>query len=334
MKLYQEQLKQHLKNNLASIYLLSGDEPLLIQESCTAIRERAKQDGFTERQFIQADKNFNWQNLLTTANNLSLFSEKTIIELSIPNAKPGDAGSKALQAYVKNPPADKILLITTSKLDASSQKSKWFKALESAGVFIAIWPTDKSRLPQWITQRMQHNELKTTQEGLKLLAEYGEGNLLALAQEIEKLRLLYGPGNLNTEQIALAIADNSRFNIFDLVDHALAGAGKKVIHILRCLKNEKTEPTLILWALARELRSLAAMSKTMQQGYSAEQVIQQFHVWPKRKPYIKQALQSHNYNGILAILQQCAALDRIIKGVAPGNIWDELEKLCLKLSAS
>ena len=181
---------------------------------------------------------------------------------------------------------------------------------------------------------MQHHELKTTQEGLKLLAEYGEGNLLAIAQEIEKLRLLYGPGNLNIEQIATAIADNSRFNIFDLVDHALKGDSKKVIHILRSLKNEKTEPTLILWALARELRSLASMSKTMQQGYSADQVIQQFHVWQQRKPCIKQALQSHNYNGILKILQQCAALDRIIKGVTPGNIWDELEKLCLKLSAS
>jgi DNA polymerase-3 subunit delta len=321
-------------NNLASIYLLSGDEPLLIQEQCAAIRTRAKQEGFTERQFMQADKNFNWQNLAIAANNLSLFSEKTIIELNMPNAKPGDAGSKALQAYVKNLPNDKILLITTSKLDASAQKSKWFKALESAGVFIAIWPIDKLRLPQWIAQRMQQNQLKTTPEGLKLLAEYSEGNLLSLAQEIEKLRLLYGPGNLSTEQIALAIADNSRFNIFDLVDNALIGNSKKIIHILHCLKNEKTEPTLILWALARELRTLASMSKTMQQGYSADQVIQQFHVWQKRKPCIKQALQSHAYNGILELLQQCAALDRIIKGVTLGNIWDELENLCLKLSAS
>jgi DNA polymerase-3 subunit delta len=329
MKLYQNQLLQHLKNNLASIYLISGDEPLLIEETKHAIRKHAYDNGYQERKYLQVDKNFKWQDLLTVANNLSLFSERILIELNIPNAKPGDAGSKVLQSYAQNPPGDKILVIITSKLDAASLKSSWFKTIENKGVYIPIWPIDIAKLPQWIAQRMQQNGLKTDSSGLKLLTEYVEGNLLAAVQEIEKLRLLYGSGTLSTEQIAASITDNSRFNIFDLADNLLKGDHKKVIHILNCLKNEKVEPSLILWVLTKELRDLAIMAQNMQQGHSVDQVMQQFHIRQQRVPYIKRVLQLHSYKKILSMLQQCAQLDRIIKGVELGNIWDEFEQLCL-----
>jgi DNA polymerase-3 subunit delta len=295
MKLRQEQLVQNLKNKLAPIYLISGDEPLLIQESCRAISKCAKENGFVTRNKLFADKNFNWQNLLTTANNLSLFSEKALIDLNIQTGKPGDAGSKALQAYAKNPPADKILLITTSKLDTSTKKNKWLKAIENAGIFIQVWPIDRTKLPNWIASRMQQAGLQTNSDGLNLLADYVEGNLLAAAQEIEKLRLLYGSGMLNTEQITAAIADNAKFNIFDLTNAIRQRNSKKALRILHSFKNDKTEPILILWVLARELRTSKAALPT---------------------------------------LQHCAKIDRIIKGVQKGNMWNELEKLCLKLSAS
>ncbi|KPJ67167.1 MAG: hypothetical protein AMJ43_05805 [Coxiella sp. DG_40] len=329
MKLYQNQLLQHLKNNLASIYLISGDEPLLIEEAKNAIREHAYNNGYRERKYLQVDKNFKWQDLLTVANNLSLFSERTLIELNILNAKPGDTGSKVLQSYAQNPPNDNILVIITGKLDAASLKSSWFKALESNGVYIPIWPIDVAKLPQWITQRMQQNGLRTDSSGLKLLTEYVEGNLLAAVQEIEKLRLLYGSCTLSVEQIVASITDNSRFSIFDLADNVLKGDHRKVIHILGCLKNEKVEPSLILWVLAKELRDLAVMAQKMQQSHSVDQVMQQFNIRQQRKPYVKRVLQLHNYKNILDMLQQCAQLDRIIKGVELGNIWDEFEKLCL-----
>ena len=295
MKLRQEQLEQNLKNKLAPIYLLAGDEQLLIQESRAAISKYARATGFNSRESLLADKNFNWQNLLTTANNLSLFSEKTLIELNIPTGKPGDAGSKALQAYAKNPPPDKLLLITSCKLDANSQKSKWVSAIENAGIFMQIWPIDRAKLPNWIAARMQLTGLKTSSDGLNLLADYVEGNLLAAAQEIEKLRLLYDSGILNLGQITAAIADNAKFNIFDLTKAIQQHNSKKALRILQCFKNDKTEPILILWVLAKEIRA----SKTA-----------------------------------LPMLQQCAKLDKIVKGVRAGNIWNELEKLCLNLSAS
>ncbi len=333
MQLRQEQLNQHLiSNKLAPIYLVSGAEPLLIEESCDAIIKAAAAKDFSERNYLVADKSFNWQELLTTANNLSLFSTKTLIQLRIPNAKPGTTGSKTLQEYAKKLPTDKILLIVTDKLDAAAQKSKWFKALEKAGVFLPIWPIDRSRLPNWLALRLQQEGLKTDTNSLNLLADYVEGNLLAAKQEIEKLRLLYGETTLTTTQITQAISDNARFSIFDLADSALQSNKKKSLRILHSLQSEKTEPILIVWVLAKELRSLAKMAYTKQEQNSAiEQILQQYHVWPMRKPIIKHALQTHKYSTIMNLLKRCALLDRIIKGAAAGNIWNELEQLCLSL---
>jgi len=332
MNLRPEQLENHLKNNLASIYLVSGDEPILVQESCAAIRQGAKESGFNECVSFQADKSFDWQNLLQAANTLSLFSEKSLLKLQLPTGKPGDKGGKALQAYVQNPPPDKLLLIITNKLDAATQKTKWYKAIAAAGVIVQIWPINMAKLPAWIGARMQQRGLTADKEGLQLLAEYTEGNLLSAVQEIEKLHLLYGECTLTLEQIITAVVDNARFSIFDLVDNTLQGEFTKSIRILTSLKNEKTEPTLILWALARELRTLITMAQQLEQGKSIETVMQR--VWQQRKPYIKRALQQHKTRALQHMLRQCAAIDRTIKGAKPGNIWIELDKLCLRLAKS
>lgn len=329
MKLRPEQLKQHLSKQLLPIYLLSSNEPLLMQESCALLHTIAQHKGFKERHRLQVDKNFNWQDLFVLANNMSLFSEKILIELQLLTGKPGDAGSKALQTYANNPPTNTMLLIITPKLDAATQRTKWFKTIENNGAFIQIWPLNANELPNWIAQRLQQIGLQTNAEGVSLLAEYVEGNLLAAKQEIEKLHLLYGDGTITLQQITAAVTDNAHFNIFDLIDIALAGDVHKVTRALSDLKHQKAEPVLILWALAREIRNLISMTEFIEQNHTIAQTLQHYHVWEKRKALIKATLQRTCKEKLYKMLETCAQLDRIIKGAEVGNVWDEFEKLCL-----
>ncbi len=332
MNLRAEQLSQQLSKQLASIYLVGGAEPVLVQESSAAIRAAAKEQGYIERQIFYVDKDFSWQDFAMTTQNYSLFGDKTLLELRLPSGKPGDQGGKILQQYAQNPPEDKILLIETEKLDAATQKTKWFKAIAGAGDVVQIWPITMDQLPQWLNMRMQRQGLKTDREGLQLLAECVAGNLLAGAQEIEKLALLYGATTLTPEQIAAAINDNARFDIFDLVDIALQGNLTKSCRILANLKASKTEPTLILWALTRELRNLIAMVKDIEAGKSVDAVMQQHRVWRSRLKAIKSALQHHDSKSLKCMLQSCAAIDRIIKGAEVGNVWSEFEALCANMA--
>jgi DNA polymerase-3 subunit delta len=332
MKIKSEQLQQQLKNKLAPIYLISGEELLLVQESCDLIRKSVSASDFTERIRLQLDSSFDWQAFYNTAYTSSLFNEKSLLELNLAGNKIKDAGNKILENYAKNPPQNKILLIIAEKLDAATQKTLWYKAIEQFGIVVQVWPINKANLAPWITQRMQQRGLTANPEAIKILTDYVEGNLLAAAQEIEKLHLIYGACNLSSEQIIATMADNARFSIFDLVDNALLGNSNKVIRIIKNLKQEKAEPVLILWALAKELRQLAAIMQTMEQNKNIDAALQQHHAWEQRKSYIKCALLRKNLKNIYSLIKLCSRLDRVIKGAETGNIWDELTKICTDLA--
>ena len=250
----------------------------------------------------------------------------------MPSGKPGDAGSKALCAYAAAATPDNLLLISCGKLDKQQQKSKWFTALESAGAVIQIWPVEPSALPGWIRQRLQGRGLQPTAEAAQLLAERVEGNLLAAAQEVEKLALLYGGGGLDAEQVRSAVADSARYDVFELADTALAGDGARCARVLEGLRGEGDDPVLILWALVREVRALAQVAAGQAAGTPLETLFQQHKVWDKRKPLYQAALKRHNLRRWRALLRRAARLDRICKGAEPGNPWDELLQFSLLMA--
>lgn len=327
MKARYEQLTGLLDKALAPIYLLSGDEPLQLGEAADAVRAAARAQGYGERQVLHAETGFDWQTLLAEAGNLSLFAERRLLDLRLPTGKPGDAGAKALTAYAARPPEDTLLLITCAKLDSAQQRSKWFTALERAGVVVQVWPVEAERLPAWIARRMQAQGRSPSPAAASLLADHVEGNLLAAAQEIDKLCLLCPPGAVEFDAVAGAVADSARFDVFALADAALSGDVVRTTRVLYGLRAEGIEPVLILWALSRELRTLASLAFAREQGESLEAALGRLRVWAKRKPLITQALKRHSAVRWRALLARAARIDRVIKGREPGNIWDELLQL-------
>jgi len=332
MKIPFTQLQSQLSKALAPIYFISGDEPFQVDEACRMVRATAEQQGFTERQVLHVERGFDWSALLAESNNLSLFAEKKLIELRIPNAKPGREGTKALQEFAESFPQDTCLLICAGKLEAAQTKSKWMKTLEQAGVLLQVWPVEATRLPQWIQQRLSLRKLSAAPEALKLLADRVEGNLLAADQELEKLRLLYGEGELSTEQIRSAVSDSARYDIFSFADAALAGEPERVTKLLFGLKTEGVESILMLWALHREIRTLTLIHSDMTSGSNIEPAMAAQRVWDKRKPLIRGALQRSCSEKVEHWLKNCRRIDRIIKGQEAGRAWDDLLELALQVS--
>ncbi len=332
MQLKAEQLAAHLKKGLAPVYFVYGDELLLVQEAADAIRAAARAQDYSEREVFNVDKDFDWYKLTESSNNLSLFAERRILEVRMPTGKPGDAGGKALREYAARPTEDTLLLIVSGKLDAQQRKSKWVTDLEAAGVGIPIWPVDAQHLPQWIRGRMQSRGLQPTPEAVQVLAERVEGNLLACAQEIDKLKLLVGDGAVDVAAVTAAVADSARFDVFGLVDSALAGEPERSVRMLAGLRGEGVEPALVVAMLARELRSLAAMAWEIGRGATAGAVMARHRVWPKRQPVVGKALDRLGGGAGFSLLSDCARLERVVKGRAPGNPWDELVQLCLRLA--
>ena len=334
MRIRPEQLGAHLKQKpLAPIYIIHGDEPLLLMETADAIRHSAKQQGYAEREVLNVEAGFDWNSLSMTANSGSLFANQRLLELRLGNNKPGDAGGKAFQAYAKRIPEDIVLLIICAKLEQSSLRSRWFTALDQVGVAIQAWPIDLKQLPAWIESRMRRKGLQATPDAIAALASRMEGNLLAAAQEIDKLYLLFGGDTrLTAEQLLEAVSDSARFSIYDLVDAALAADIGRSVRILEGVRAESIEPILVLWALQREIRLLLRMRSDVDKRIPITKVLTQHKVWDKRKPLLGNALKRLSAATLQDSLQACVHIDGMVKGVHKGEPWRDLLALVVNLA--
>lgn len=298
MQLRPDQLAAHLDKPLAPLYLLHGDEPLLVIEAGDAIRAAARKQGFEEREVIIAGTGFKWDELFLATGNMSLFGGSKLVDLRIPSGKPGREGSEALQRYVSTTGAmgpGIVTLITLPELDWQARKASWVTALSNAGVNIECNAPPPARLPQWIAERMARQQQSAPRAALEFIAAHVEGNLLAAHQEIQKLGLLHPPGEISLAQIEAAVMNVARYDVSDLRDALKARDTVRAARTLEGLKAEDAAPPLVLWALATEARAGAA-------------------------------------NLRMAALLHAAKIDRIIKGLARGDVWDEFLQLALRLT--
>lgn len=333
MQLNLQQLSQHLKGTLLPVYLISSDVPLLRQEARDAIRDAVRHAGYHQHQRLEVETGFHWTQLMQAANNYSLFADQTLIELHNPAAKFETEAGKILLAYCEAPPADKILLIVTAKLTGAQQKTRWYKAINDLGVILPIWPVKPQELPQWIQGRLRQAGLKADAASIRFLAEFTEGNLLATQQAITKLRLLYPPEqSIGVKEMAGAISDSAQFNVFELSQYILQNDCRGVIRVLHHLRGCATEPTLVLWLLARECRELLNMTEQLQQGKNLQAVLAAH--WSNLKPLYQTALRRVNAVKLKKILLACQEADQIIKGVAPGDPWHALTRVGLDLAGA
>lgn len=329
MQIRFDQLSAHLKKDLLPAYLVTGDEPLQHAEATDAIRAAGRERGHTTREVFEAGGDFDWNRLGEAADSLSLFADKRLVDLRLPSGKPGREGGAALRAWCERPPGDTVLLIAAGKVDPQSRKSAWYKAIEGVGAVVPVWPIELAKLPGWIERRMRDRGLEPSAEAVKLLAARVEGNLLAAAQEIDKLVLLGGTGPVDAERVAEAVADSARWSIFDLADAMLAGEPARVARIVNGLRAEGSQPPMLLWALHRELNQLAAVAARIEAGTAPAAAMKAAGIWDRRQPLVGKALRRFDAAGWGELAARCGRLDRLAKGAAEGSVWDELLECAL-----
>jgi DNA polymerase-3 subunit delta len=336
MQVSAEQLAGQLKRGLAPLYFISGDEPLLIDECVGAIRAAATQAGYGAREVVNVEPGFNWNDFYASLQSGSLFAERRLVELRLPTGKPGDAGGKILTELASSPSPDVVLILRCGKLERAVRATKWAKAFESAAVTVTIYPLESSQLPGWLARRLRAAGLTPGPGVTELLAYHVEGNLLAGAQEIEKLAMQFGAAEISLDDIEGILGDNARYSVFALGDACLRGSSADIVRILRGLKAEGEAPALVCWTLVRETRLLARLAAEVAAGGRIEQVLDAHRdlVWAKRRALVSQALKRGDVKFWRGRLKQAAQADRIVKGRAEGEPWQTLECLALGIGGT
>ena len=332
MNLRPEQLATQLARPLAPLWVLHGDEPLLVIEAADVIRAAARRQGYEERETLVVGQGFRWDSLTLAAGNLSLFGGARLIDLRIPGGKPGRDGGEALQRYVARLPAQTLTLITLPEIDWQTRKTGWFKAITEAGVTVELKAPEREQLPDWIARRLVAQNQSAAPDALAFIADHVEGNLLAAHQEIRKLGLLYGEGALSLDAVQDAVLNVARYDIDKLRAAVVEGEPARCARLLEGLRGEGAAPPLVLWALASEIRTLAALRAGQDDGQPLATLFKGERVFDeRRRQALSQALTRLGAGALAAALMHAARIDRIIKGLAPGDVWDEFLQLALRL---
>jgi len=332
VRLPQEQLETHLQRELRALYVLCGDEPLALMEGVDAIRVAARKQGFDERNTLLVERGFNWGQLAACGQALSLFASRRLVEIRIPSGKPGIEGAKALQAYVADLAPDTVTVIVLPKLDKTSQATAWFSALEKAGNVVQMQPIEIDRLPRWIGARLEKQGQQADAATLDFLANQVEGNLLAAHQEIQKLALLEPQGRLDAAAVREAVLNVSRYDAFQLGDAMLAGEAERTSRVLQGLQAEGVQPLALLGMLAWLLRGVTRVKAAEVRGENLASAMQQARIWGDRQALVKRALSRLELRHLHAAIQKMAEIDKMAKGVAQGEPWLEINRLCLGLA--
>lgn len=330
MRLSPESLAAALARGLRNAYLVTGVEPLLIAESCDAIRARARTEGYGEREVHFVERGFRWHDLLADTSNLSLFAERRLIELKL--SGPLDAeGSRVLQGLVEQPPPDTVLLVS-GVVERKALKNAWIAAFEKAGVLVVAEAVPRRDLPAWILRRLAQQGVVVGQDAAELIADRVEGNLLAAQQEIERIALLSPAGTATLDQVSALVTDSARFDVFELAGAALSGNAGRALRILAGLRSEGEEPPLILWALANDLRAVSRVAKRLERQRSLDDALRAEQVWSNRQAPVRAALQRLRRPDIDALIVAAGRADLLAKGGLRGDPWIALESLVARMA--
>jgi len=332
VKIPANNLSSHLERGLSPCYLVAGDEILLVQEAMDEIRSAARRSGFDSRDSHVQTQGFDWQELAGAGSNLSLFAERRIIELQLPTGKPGRDGGAAIAELAAQAGDDLLFLISAPKLDKRTTTTKWVKAIEARGAFVQIWPVGIRDLPTWITARMEKAGLRPGRDAARMIADRVEGNLLAAQQEIEKLRLILGEGDVGVDEVNSAVVDSSRYDVYQLVDAALAGNPQRALKILGGVRAEGIDAVVVIWALTRELRVLANLQACVEAGANLGAALKKARVWSSRESVFRACVGRHRLRDFYQMIQTSRRADAVAKGQASGDKWQLATNIVWRLS--
>lgn len=323
-------LKSKAGGALPPLWFILGDEPLLAIEAQDSIRRAAFANGYTERKSFSYEGNADYSELYEALGDMSLFGEKSLIEVTFPRSTIGRNGPEAVKAMIKAADETKIVVVSLLQYDWTTEKKDWFIALKNNAKLISAEPIPRNRLPLWITERIQAvSGQALSAEAADFIAEKTEGNLLATLQEIQKLTLLCQKPEIDLNDVIDAVSDVSRFDQETLFIAFLEGDAGRVSKIIDSLEAENTQIPSFLWRLSDDVRRMILHK----QGRKFSSFgIDSNHIFALKKAAGRTTLKR-----LELILHRLSEVDRLSKGLfvekSDGNAWQELKAACLLLAA-
>ncbi|MCW1971565.1 UNVERIFIED_ORG: DNA polymerase-3 subunit delta [Pantoea agglomerans] len=331
IRIYPEQLSAQLREGLRACYLLTGNEPLLLQESADAIRASALAQGFEEHLSFTLDAQTDWDSLFMSYQSLSLFAQRQTLTLQFPENGPNAAIAEQLIKLAPLLHADILLICRMAKLSKAQENSAWFKALSAHAVLVPCQTPEQAQLPRWVVSRAKTLKLDIDDAAVQLLCYCYEGNLLALAQALERLSLQWPDGKLTLPRVEAAVSDAAHFTPYHWVDALLGGKSRRALHILQQLEREESEVAILLRTLQRDLMTLLHLQRHQSQQ-PLRTLMDQQRIWQNRRNLFTEALQRLDASRLQQAIHLLMQIELTLKQDYGQSVWPQLQTLSMLIA--
>lgn len=333
MELNTERLVDQLpREPLRPVYLVAGQEPLRVLEAADAVRAQARAGGCDEREVFDADaRDFDWNEVASAFGSFGLFSRMRLVEVRLPTGKPGKDGAAVIADFCAAPPEGVTLLIVAGDW-SKAHAGKWSEAVARAGHVAIAWTVKPHELVDWVERRLRAKGVRADRDAVAQLAARVEGNLLAAAQEVDKLALLAEGKVLDADAMQSLVADAARFDVFRLTDAALNGQPAQVSRVLAGLRAEGEAVVALLGMVVRELQIAEKLAQIQAGGGNLNAEFKAQRIWESKQALYLRALKRHAAPRWQRFLAMAGQVDRIAKGRASGDAWLALERLLVAVA--
>ncbi|AKZ65800.1 DNA polymerase III subunit delta [Candidatus Palibaumannia cicadellinicola] len=340
IRLYPSQLEVQLKTNLYSYYLLIGNDILLLQESQNSIYAKAHNLRFNEHYSIVLDEVTDWDTIHSISKTRSLFASRQTLLLIIPEKGITAMIEEKLVAILGSLlNKDLLLILRSNKMFSVNYNSKLLKVLSNYhGVLVNCTTPEPDKLPLWVHNRAKKMQLSLDNAACQLLCYCYEGNLSALVNVLELLKLMYTDGILTLPRVEQSINDSSHFTIFNLINTILEGNHERASHIIHKLRLVAIEPVILLRYIQQDVLLLLNISNKINDT-PIRILFDQHKIWINRRPLLLKALKRINlqrlYKAITLILKIELTIKNTNNDASDSDyIWANINNLALLLCCS
>lgn len=333
-KIFPEALPDFLSKSLASFYLLTGSDLLLLNESKDQIVQAARAAGFDEKQEVTIGNDTKWEALFEAAQSIGLFFSRQILILNLPE-NPSVTQMKNVAQLCAFSNADLLTILCLPKFTKIMEKQAWYALIEPKAVQINCQTPETGKLPSWLSRRAKKMELQLEAETLQFLCYAYEGNLLALKQALQLLRLRFPDGKISLARVKEIVEQSAQFTPFQWIDALLEGKIGRAERILKHLQTEEVQPVVLLRIIQKELLILLEISRSPQAVLNSltplytgnlRAEFNRLKVWQSRRPFYQNAVTRLSYQKLYRIIQRLAELEKKVKQEFSDEIWSELER--------
>jgi DNA polymerase-3 subunit delta len=223
--------------------ILSGNEPIQANNYLSQIYNSRKKYNLNIQKII-LDKKTESKELNNITSGISLFEEKSFFIFIVKDLRLTEEIKDYISDLFQSNFNDFILFHYEGE-SKDFLKSAFYKKISNNALCLLAFEPKSYEYKKILTDLIGAYSLNLSSEGLNLLEQLSQGNLIYADNALKKLKLIHDNNAINEKELLSCLSDNSKYDGFNIINSCFSGNLSQTKNIINYLKEQNTDPVLI-----------------------------------------------------------------------------------------